>query len=104
MYLEFVLEIFQGMLAHDHFHRPIHTEHQQPRRFVTARQEAEPLERRIIAPMKVFESQDERPFAADRFYCVGELPEHQPTSRTLASILELTPFCDAKKCRHLYQP
>src|SRR5215471_16014222 len=99
MYLQFVLEVFKRMLSHDHFHWPIGAQHQQRRCFLAPRHEAEPLERRIVAPMQVFEPEDKRFFDADCLDGICQLSQHSRMSDTQCFALQSRKISSTEKCR-----
>jgi hypothetical protein len=76
------------MLGPSDFRRPVGGNHQQARRFGTPCKGRDPVERRDVAPVQVFETQDERNACGHRFSGVGELTEQALARRPCNHALE----------------
>ena len=80
--LEFVLDALQRMIAVDHLRGPVGAEHQQPRRPSPPREQREEVQRRRIAPVQIFEHQNERAFRGGRLQRFGHLAQHPLAGRS----------------------
>ena len=58
--LQLPLDAFQRVLSEDHVHRPVGADHHQPRRIAAARQIGDQVERRVVAPVQIFEHENQR--------------------------------------------
>ena len=66
----------QRMRPEHHLHRTIRPQHQQPRRLAPLRQVGEGLDRRVIAPLQVFQDQHQHPVGRQHLQRLGELAQH----------------------------
>ena len=67
----------KGMIRPSNFRSPVGGDQQHARPLGTLRKRRDPVERRDIAPVQVFEPQDQRKACGHRFSGVGELTEHR---------------------------
>jgi hypothetical protein len=72
--LELLGDLRQGMRAGEGPHRSIRRQYQQPCGITPARDVRDPLEGRGVAPLKIFECEDQRTFGGQTLHRVGELP------------------------------
>ena len=66
----------QWMCAPTHFVRSVGAENQEVSRIALARHVCQPRKRRAIAPVQIFEDEDERAFHGERLQRIGQLPQH----------------------------
>ena len=74
--LQLPLDAFQRVVAEDDVDRPIGADHHQPRRVAAPRQVADEIERRVVAPVQIFEHDDQRRLGGDRLDRLGHLAQH----------------------------
>jgi hypothetical protein len=73
--LQLGLQAFQGVLAKDHIDGPVRADQQEPRRVAAPGEICHEVQRRVIAPVQVFEHEDQRVLGGDGFDRVGQLPQ-----------------------------
>jgi hypothetical protein len=73
MQRQFLCDRSQWVLPHNHVDRPIRAHQQQPGGLPPPRQPGEQINRRHIAPMQVFQHQDERLYSRQGFERLSDL-------------------------------
>jgi hypothetical protein len=104
MPLEFLHDCTQGMRAHEHVHRPIGPNDQQPCLLPTPGHTGEQLQRGRITPVQIFQHQDEWPRGGQRFHGLGQLPQHPLVRRPEPPPLERVELGRTEEGGHLHQP
>ena len=94
----------QGMPPEQHVHGTIRPQHQQPRRLGPLRQVGEGLDRRVIAPLQVFQEQHQRPVGRQRLQRLGELAQHPGRRHAVQAAVEPLQLRLAHQAGELRQP
>ena len=94
----------QGMPPEQHLHRPIRPHHQQPRQLGPLPQVGEGLDRRMVAPLQVFQDQHQRPVGRQHLQRLGEFTQHVGRRRPLQAALEALQFRLAHQAGEVRQP
>ena len=100
---QLLLDRLQGMPMHDHLHRPIRAQHQQPRRLAPPRQIRQQVQRGLITPVQVFEHQHQRaarPSAPRRLrplpqHALPRRPQHLALQRLRSAWLQEAGICSS---------
>ena len=94
----------QGMPLEQHLHRPIRPHHQQPRRLGPLRQVGEGLDRRVVAPLQVFQDQHQRPVGRQHLQRLGEFAQHPGRRQPVQAALESLQLRLAHQAGEVRQP
>ena len=92
------------MPLHNHLSRPIRTQHEQPRRGAPPRQQGEQVERGVIAPVQVFQDEQQERLGGQRIDHFREFPEHAFPCRPVQFMLQAFPVGSTEQPGHLHQP
>jgi hypothetical protein len=92
------------MRARDHIRGPIRAHHQEPRGRAAAGEHGQQIDRRRIAPMQVFEPQDERRLGGQRLERLGQLPPHPLRGSAMAPAAQYVQLGLLDERGHLDEP
>ena len=90
--------------ADTHLTRPIRPEHQETGGGPPAGQQRQQIQRRMIAPVQVFEHQHQRPLGGQGVQHFGPFPQHTLPRRPLEFVVQLRPVRGREQPGHLHQP
>ena len=89
---------------HDRLHRPIRPDHQEAGGRPPPRQQRQQVQGRVIAPVQVFEDQDQGRLRRQRVHHFGKLPQHALPRHPLEFVAQLLPVRGREQPGHLHQP
>jgi hypothetical protein len=102
--LQLLLHRVQRVWACGHVGRPIRRHDEQACRVASPRQDGEQVDGRRVAPLQVFQHQDERDLAARDIERLDDLPEHAVGRRSLSPALHRLELLVGQKRRQMRQP
>ena len=104
MRLELESDVLEGVLAHEHVDGPVGPDQEKACRLPAPCEQREEIDRRRVAPVQIFEHENQGRFCRQHFDRLRQLAEHSVTRGPQDLSLERVAVGTLEKPRHLREP